>query len=174
MRLVSCVEQQYFPKSVHSNASTMNTASLVIPQTQLTRSRLNHPSHHLNMASAGRMLKWGKKDPELYVLMAIYAGIFGAAGFHLGMTTYIIGANLLGKKGGNVKPEANVSIPHEGMPWEGPNADANRENPDFKYEYHPGGDPSREAKQAPGALHSHTIMARLPDDLREKFNKAIN
>lgn len=91
-------------------------------------------------------MKWGRKDPELYVLGAIYAGIFGAAGFHLG------------KKGGNAKPETNVSIPHEGMPWEGEDADANSDNMNYKYKYHPGGDSSRDAKEAPGALHSHTIM----------------
>lgn len=35
-------------------------------------------------ADVGARMKWAKKDPELYVLGALYAGIFGAAGFHLG------------------------------------------------------------------------------------------
>lgn len=37
-----------------------------------------------------------------------------------------------GKKGGNAKPEANIAIPHQGMPWEGPDADANKDNPNYK------------------------------------------
>lgn len=81
-------------------------------------------------------MKWGKKDPELYVLGAIYAGIFGAAGFHLGELTNMDGKFITnhhkGKKGGNAKPEKNVAIPPEGMPWEGPDADANKDNPNYK------------------------------------------
>lgn len=76
------------------------------------------------------------------------------------------------------------------MPWEGPDADANKDNPNYKYQYHPGGDPNNAPKDAPGALHSHTIMgmlhnvclfdlsltsysASLPADLHEKYNKSI-
>lgn len=82
-------------------------------------------------------MKWGRKDPELYVLGAIYAGIFGAAGFHLGKLDILFAHSVsadgsTGKKGGNAKPEANIAIPHEGMPWEGPDADANKDNPNYK------------------------------------------
>ena len=100
-------------------------------------------------------MRWGRRDPELYVLASIYAAIFGAAGYHLG------------KKGGNANPESNVAIAHQ--PWETHDEDA-----DYKYKYHPGGDPANPPREAPGALHSHTIMAALPDDLREKFNKSLD
>lgn len=53
------------------------------------------------------------------------------------------------------------------MPWDSMDEGGS----DYKYKYHPGGDPSRAPKEAPGALHSHTIMAALPQDLYEKYNK---
>ncbi|BFZ55492.1 hypothetical protein PYCC9005_002533 [Savitreella phatthalungensis] len=112
------------------------------------------------MSKASNMMRWGRKDPELYVLASIYAAIFGAAGYHLG------------KKGGNAKPEANVQIPQEGMPWH--QDGEGEEGGNFKYLYHPGGDPRNPPKEAPGALHSHTVMASLPKDLYEKFNKSID
>ncbi len=64
-----------------------------------------------------------------------------------------------------------MSIPSEGMPWE---QDEEEGGANYKYKYHPGGDPNNQPREAPGALHSHTIMAALPRELHEKYNKQID
>ncbi len=115
--------------------------------------------------ASGAFKAWGKRDPELYVLLGTMSGIFGVAGY------------FFGRKGTNLEPEKNVLVAGGkegertgGMPWE---SDATNSGADFKYKYHPGGDPRNAPKEAPSALH--TVIKKgvtLPAELHEKFNKA--
>lgn len=60
--------------------------------------------------------------------------------------------------------ETPVSIPKDGMPWEGDSAG--------KYKYHPGGDRSLEPKDAPSALNVVVVPnVTLPAEMHDKFNK---
>lgn len=68
-------------------------------------------------------------------------GAFGMAGYHFG------------RKPTSSSSEAPVGMAQNTMPWQttakGDGADGN-----FKYQYHPGGDPNKPPKDAPSALHS--------------------
>ncbi|KAH8655070.1 hypothetical protein BGZ60DRAFT_418329 [Tricladium varicosporioides] len=104
--------------------------------------------------------KGAKRDPELYVLMAVMSGAFGLAGFYFG------------RKPTSATSETKVNIAQGSMPWqvESTKGDAAREH--FKYQYHPGGDPKNPPKDAPSALHSVIVPnVNLPKELHEKYNK---
>ncbi|KAF4630631.1 hypothetical protein G7Y89_g7509 [Cudoniella acicularis] len=104
--------------------------------------------------------KGAKRDPELYVLMAVMSGAFGLAGFYFG------------RKPTSATSEAKVNVAAGSMPWqvESTKGDAARE--EFKYKYHPGGDPKNPPKDAPSALHSVIVPnVNLPKELHEKYNK---
>ncbi|KAH6665422.1 hypothetical protein B0J14DRAFT_606099 [Halenospora varia] len=104
--------------------------------------------------------KGAKRDPELYVLMAVMSGAFGLAGFYFG------------RKPTSATSETKVNIAQGSMPWqvESTKGDAAREQ--FKYQYYPGGDPKNPPKDAPSALHSVIVPnVNLPKELHEKYNK---
>ncbi|APA07238.1 hypothetical protein SS1G_04026 [Sclerotinia sclerotiorum 1980 UF-70] len=104
--------------------------------------------------------KGAKRDPELYVLFGVMAGAFGLAGYYFG------------SKPTSATSEEKVSIAPGTMPWQanGTKGDAARQ--DFKYKYHPAGDPRNPPKEAPSALHSVIVPnVNLPKELHEKYNK---
>lgn len=43
------------------------------------------------------------------------------------------------------------------MPWQGDATEGDKARGDFKYQYHPGGDPRNPPKNAPSALHSVVV-----------------
>merc|ERR1711881_441206 len=92
----------------------------------------------------GNVLNQGaKRDPELYILLAVMSGAFGLAGFYFGS-----------------------------MPWQGDATEGDKARGDYKYQYHPGGDPKNPPKDAPSALHSVIVPnVNLPKELHEKYNK---
>lgn len=71
------------------------------------------------------------------------SGAFGLAGFYFG------------RKPTSSTSEAKVNVAEGSMPWQSKGASAGDEARDnFKYKYHPGGDPRNPAREAPSALHS--------------------
>ncbi|KAK6432498.1 hypothetical protein LTR95_011331 [Oleoguttula sp. CCFEE 5521] len=95
--------------------------------------------------------KGAKRDPELYILLAIMSGAFGLAGWHFSSNPT------------SSSSEASVHKAEGTEPWKtGGNA---------RYEYHPHGDTSRR-KEAPSALNEVIIPnVNLPKSLHEKYNK---
>ncbi|MCJ1259736.1 hypothetical protein MMC24_007575 [Lignoscripta atroalba] len=109
---------------------------------------------------ASVLQKGAKKDPELYILLAIMSGAFGLAGFHFG------------RKPTSSSSEAPVSMAEGTMPWQVSSAKGEDAGEHFKYQYHPGGDRSKSPKDAPSALHSVIVPnVNLPKELHEKYNK---
>ena len=101
---------------------------------------------------ASAVKKGAKKDPELFVLLAIMSGAFGLAGWHFSSNpTSSSSENKIGKAEGT-------------EPWKtGGNA---------AYQYHPHGDTSKPRKDAPSALNEVIIPnVNLPKSLHEKYNK---
>ncbi|KAI9754025.1 MAG: rab guanine nucleotide exchange factor S2 [Chaenotheca gracillima] len=108
----------------------------------------------------GALSRGAKRDPELYILLAIMSGAFGLAGFYFG------------HKPTSSSSEQSVGMAENSMPWqkESSKGDGNKEN--FKYQYHPGGDPKNAPKDAPSALHSVIVPnVTLPKKLHDQFNK---
>ncbi|KAF2674880.1 hypothetical protein BT63DRAFT_420140 [Microthyrium microscopicum] len=102
--------------------------------------------------SVGAMHKEAKKNPELYVLFGVMAGVFGVAGYYFTANP---------TSSGNEK--SVPSIPGS-EPW--------NTGKDAKYQYHPYGDTSKEPKDAPSPLRTSIIPnVNLPKDLHDQFNK---
>ncbi|GAB7324847.1 hypothetical protein MBLNU13_g08677t1 [Cladosporium sp. NU13] len=101
---------------------------------------------------ASAVKKGAKRDPELYVLLAIMSGAFGLAGWHFSSNpTSSSSENKIGKADGT-------------EPW--------KTGRDAAYQYHPHGDPSKPRKDAPSALNEVIIPnVNLPKSLHEKYNK---
>lgn len=107
--------------------------------------------------AGAQVLKSGaKRDPELYILGAIMTGVFGVAGYYFA------------SKPTTSTSHESVTHPSENaMPWHSDDPNAK-----YKYKYHPHGDPSKEPKEAPSALHAVIVPnVSLPKHLHEKFNK---
>ncbi|KAI9767737.1 MAG: hypothetical protein M1835_006994 [Candelina submexicana] len=104
--------------------------------------------------------KGAKRDPELYILLAIMSGAFGMAGWHFG------------RKPTSASSEQPVSMAQGSMPWQTDSSKGENASEHFKYQYHPGGDPNTKPKDAPSALHSVIVPnVNLPKELHEQFNK---
>jgi len=102
--------------------------------------------------------KGAKRDPELYILLAIMSGAFGLAGFYFG------------KKPTSASSEASVAMAPGSMPWQTDGKEG--KDSDFKYQYHPGGDKSQTPKDAPSALNSVIVPnVNLPKEMHERWNK---
>ncbi|KAF4556239.1 Hypothetical protein D9617_1g081150 [Elsinoe fawcettii] len=102
--------------------------------------------------SKNRMKEGAKRDPELYVLLAIMSGAFGLAGWYFSRHPT-----------SSTSEHAVAKVPGS-EPW-----NTGKEGP---YEYHPGGDPSKGRKNAPSALNEVIIPnVNLPKDLHDKYNK---
>ncbi|KAF8851111.1 hypothetical protein BDZ45DRAFT_661028 [Acephala macrosclerotiorum] len=112
-------------------------------------------------SSEGHVLNKGaKRDPELYVLLAVMSGAFGLAGFYFG------------RKPTSATSETKVNVAAGGMPWQSESSKGDSAREHFKYQYHPGGDPKNPPKDAPSALHSVIVPnVNLPKELHEKYNK---
>ncbi|KAN0106284.1 hypothetical protein V8E51_009160 [Hyaloscypha variabilis] len=112
-------------------------------------------------SAEGNVLNKGaKRDPELYVLLAVMSGAFGLAGFYFG------------RKPTSATSEAKVSMVQGSMPWQTESTKGDEAREHFKYQYHPGGDPRNPPKDAPSALHSVIVPnVNLPKELHEKYNK---
>ncbi|PUU82012.1 hypothetical protein B9Z19DRAFT_969703 [Tuber borchii] len=114
------------------------------------------------VANAGKsVLKQGaKRDPELYILLAVMSGAFGLAGFYFGR-----------KPTSATSEEGRINVAKDGMPWHGKPAETSAGD-HFKYKYHPGGDARNAPKDAPSALHSVIVPnVNLPKELHDKYNK---
>ncbi|KAI9812705.1 MAG: hypothetical protein M1832_000362 [Thelocarpon impressellum] len=104
--------------------------------------------------------KGAKRDPELYILLAIMSGAFGLAGWHFG------------RKPTSAGSEEKVGMAANTMPWQTESSKGAGAAEQFKYQYHPGGDTRNAPKDAPSALHSVIVPnVNLPKDLHEKYNK---
>ncbi|KAG0637732.1 hypothetical protein HOY80DRAFT_1050431 [Tuber brumale] len=113
-------------------------------------------------ANAGKsVLKQGaKRDPELYILLAVMSGAFGLAGFYFGR-----------KPTSATSEEGRINVAKDGMPWHSGSTETSARD-HFKYKYHPGGDARNPPKDAPSALHSVVIPSvNLPKELHDKYNK---
>jgi hypothetical protein len=60
-----------------------------------------------------------------------------------------------GRKPTSSTSEAHVSIAKDSKPWQ--TASEAKPEGDFKYKYHPGGNPANSPKEAPSAMHSVII-----------------
>ncbi|CZT14836.1 uncharacterized protein RCC_00779 [Ramularia collo-cygni] len=96
--------------------------------------------------------KGAKKDPELYILLTIMTGAFALAGWHFSRNpTSSSSENLVAR------------VEHS-EPW--------KTGGEARYQYHPGGDPSKGKRDAPSALNEVIIPAvNLPKEFHEKYNK---
>ncbi|OAL05750.1 hypothetical protein IQ06DRAFT_332168 [Phaeosphaeriaceae sp. SRC1lsM3a] len=93
-----------------------------------------------------------KRDPELYVLLAIMSGVFGLAGWHFSRSPT------------SASSERSVSKADNSEPWKNDGGSG-------PYQYHPGGDTSVK-KDAPSALNVVVIPnVTLPKELHDTYNK---
>ncbi|EGP82582.1 unnamed protein product [Zymoseptoria tritici ST99CH_1A5] len=96
--------------------------------------------------------KGAKRDPELYILLTIMTGAFTLAGWHFSRNPT------------SSSSENKVAQVEHSEPW--------KTGSDARYQYHPGGDPSRGKRDAPSALNEVIIPnVNLPKELHEKYNK---
>lgn len=102
--------------------------------------------------SRATIAKEAKKNPELYVLFGVMAGIFGVAGYFFGQNPT------------SASKEEKVAKVPGSEPW--------NTGKDARYQYYPYGDTSGEKRDAPSPLHVTIIPnVNLPRDLHEQFNK---
>ena len=95
-----------------------------------------------------------KRNPELMVLGGVMVCAFAGAGLYFGRNPT------------KSTSEQSVALAKGGMPWE------TGSNGDSKYQYHPGGDPSRAPKDAPSAVNTVVVPdVNLPKRLHDKYNK---
>ncbi|EMC97750.1 hypothetical protein BAUCODRAFT_66107 [Baudoinia panamericana UAMH 10762] len=93
-----------------------------------------------------------KRDPELYILLAIMTGAFTLVGWHFSRNPTTSSS------------ENRVAQAPDSEPW--------KTGGSAKYQYHPHGDMSRGKKDAPSALNEVIIPnVNLPRELHEKYNK---
>ncbi|KAH7316545.1 hypothetical protein B0I35DRAFT_409734 [Stachybotrys elegans] len=93
-----------------------------------------------------------KRNPELMVLAGVVTAALGGAGLYFGSSPT------------TSTSESPVSIAKDGMPWEAESLG--------KYKYHPGGDRSKEAKDAPSALNVVVVPnVTAPKEYHDLFNK---
>ncbi|KAK3628350.1 hypothetical protein LTR56_017549 [Elasticomyces elasticus] len=93
-----------------------------------------------------------KRDPELYILLAIMTGAFTLAGWHFSRNPT------------SSSSENRVAQAVDSEPW--------KTGEQARYQYHPHGDTSKTKKDAPSALNEVIIPGvNLPKSLHEKYNK---
>ena len=117
----------------------------------------SHAAKTAAQSERGFLRRGAKRDPELYILMAVMSGAFGLVGYHFG------------KNPTSATSESRVKVAAGSMPWQG-EGDAARQP--YKYQYHPGGNSKNAPKDAPSALNSVIVPdVNLPKELHEKYNK---
>jgi len=106
--------------------------------------------------------KGAKKDPELYVLLALMVGTLSLSGFYFGRNPTSKQAD-----------EARINITRNSAPWNAREGEIeNNDRGNYKYMYHPHADYRNEPRKAPGALNAVVVPAvSLPKHLHDKFNK---
>ncbi|KAF2452442.1 hypothetical protein BDY21DRAFT_388604 [Lineolata rhizophorae] len=103
-------------------------------------------------ASKSALRQGARRDPELYVLFAVMAGVFTLAGWHFSRSPT------------SSTDEKAVTKITDSEPW--------KTGSSGKYQYHPGGDPSKGVKDAPSPLNEVVIPnVTLPKHLHDKWNK---
>ena len=101
-------------------------------------------------------------DPEIYPLVGVLAGIFGAAGY------------MMGRKGTVPNSEHDIKLArNQTYPWHTSNQ-GHDQDPDYKYRFHKRDNPE-EIVKAPSAVVSHTVQVDVPKDIaqqvKEKFEQ---
>ncbi|KAH7362548.1 hypothetical protein B0T11DRAFT_281015 [Plectosphaerella cucumerina] len=92
-----------------------------------------------------------KRNPELYVLGGVMVAAFGGAGLYFGSSP--------------TKATDEQYVAKAGAPWETGSSEG-------AYRYHPGGDRSKEPREAPSAVNTVVVPnVTLPKELHDKFNK---
>ncbi|KAH6686725.1 hypothetical protein F5X68DRAFT_207798 [Plectosphaerella plurivora] len=92
-----------------------------------------------------------KRNPELYVLGGVMVAAFAGAGLYFGSSP--------------TKATDEQYVAKAGSPWETGSGEG-------AYRYHPGGDKSKEPREAPSAVNTVVVPnVTLPKELHEKFNK---
>ncbi|KAF2021932.1 hypothetical protein BU24DRAFT_404868 [Aaosphaeria arxii CBS 175.79] len=103
-------------------------------------------------ASKDALKAGAKRDPELYILLAIMSGAFGLAGWYFASN-----------------PTSSSS---ERSVYKAPGSEPWNEGGSGKYQYHPGGDPNAPKKDAPSALNVVILPnVTLPKELHDQYNK---
>ncbi|KAI9779843.1 MAG: hypothetical protein M1839_007156 [Geoglossum umbratile] len=123
-------------------------------------------------AGSGTLRRGAKRDPELYILLGIMSSAFGLAGYYFGRVLSNTAMPALkltdppGKKPTSGNSEAEIAVTSK--PWETKGSSSGQ----FKYQYHPGGDPKNPPKDAPSALNVVIVPnVNLPKELHDKYNK---
>jgi len=102
----------------------------------------------------------------LLILAAVVALGMGGVGYFSGI------------KSQKANSESSVVMAKTGpsTPWsEDSGTKVNPENLSdtevYSYRYHPGGDPRNPPRDAPSAIHKTVVNVKIPDRIREKFDK---
>ncbi|ODA83600.1 hypothetical protein RJ55_02115 [Drechmeria coniospora] len=141
-------------KLPHSTRITCTTYSHTLIMAALISRRLFSTStRRFQSHVQDELRKETKQNPELWILGGVMVAALGGAGFYFGRSP--TGAT----------SETRVTIAKDGMPWEGDSSLG-------KYKYHPGGDITKEPKEAPSALNVVVVPGvTLPKELHDKYNK---
>ena len=103
------------------------------------------------------------------ILLAIMSGAFGLAGYNFGnpsnalhpsteRASLLTHNSLPARKPTSSSSEAPVSMAPGSMPWQTDSKSHSKNSDEHaKYQYHPGGDPSKAPKDAPSALNSGIV-----------------
>ncbi|OAA47082.1 hypothetical protein NOR_02718 [Metarhizium rileyi] len=117
---------------------------------QITRRLFTTTARRLESSAAGDLKAESKRNPEVMILGGVMVAALGGAGFYFGRSP--------------TKSTSENPVTIASRPWEGEGVG--------KYKYHPGGDLSREPKDAPSALNVVVVPnVTLPAELHEKYNK---
>ncbi|OBT51531.1 hypothetical protein VE04_06878 [Pseudogymnoascus sp. 24MN13] len=116
------------------------------------------PELYVGASLLPRKLVGGWTRRVLALLMAATCAAVGGAGYYLGANPT------------SGTSETQVATSPNSKPWEQPAPSDSKG--DFKYQYHPGGNPANAPRDAPSALHSVIVPnVNLPKELHEKYNK---
>lgn len=92
------------------------------------------------------------------------SSIFGIAGYYFGLNTSLFAIMaevlltfILAGKPTTATDQKSVSMAPGSMPWQSDGSKGDQARANYKYKYHPGGDPRAEQKEAPSALHSVVV-----------------
>jgi hypothetical protein len=123
----------------------------------------------ISSLTSGLPCKWPSSLANSYsimltyvqVLLGVMAGAFGLAGYYFGKIPTIVSHDrninwsiLIGSKPTSATSESKVNIAPHSMPWQTESARGDSAREQFKYQYHPGGDPKNPPRDAPSALNS--------------------
>ncbi|KAF4984421.1 hypothetical protein FZEAL_384 [Fusarium zealandicum] len=120
---------------------------------RVARRFMSTTARRLQDHNKAELKKETRRNPEILILGGVMTAALGGAGYYFGRSP--TGAT----------SETHVTIAKDGSPWESGSTSG-------KYQYHPGGDLSKEPKDAPSALNVVVVPnVTLPSELHDKFNK---